>query len=289
MSQPRSYQDSEIEAANNEPLENSSSGEVQGPADQPDQLEQNGSVQEVCARIGLVTGHGLAAIIKEAFSRWVLYYVKYQWVALLVLFSYIIVAFFSHLDWGLALMSLVVPTITLDAGYITMLVAILGTSISPYMFFWQANMEVEEERASGFDCLVRLAAPSQAVPGQAVIGALEDSRFLYHTGGKSRRFILAHFHKKYVLQQRSSRAGSCRQCGTCCKLLITCPRLTKQSNCFAYGTCRPEVCKIFPIDQRDIEEVALCGGQCGFDFSSAPRDQSAPAATVRKKKRKAAP
>ena len=71
-----------------------------------------------------------------------------KWVAL-VLFSYLIVAFLSHVDWGVALKSLVVPTITMDAGYITMLVAILGTTISPYMFFWQANMEVEEEIASG--------------------------------------------------------------------------------------------------------------------------------------------
>jgi len=163
------------------------------------------AVQEVCARIGLVTGHGLAAIIKEYFPRWVLYmvafllvaantlnigadiaamagsihlilpgmptalaallivaltltllilmsykaYVKYlKWVAL-VLFSYIIVAFLSHVDWGVALKALVMPSITLDAGYITMLVAILGTTISPYMFFWQTNMEVEEKIASG--------------------------------------------------------------------------------------------------------------------------------------------
>jgi Mn2+/Fe2+ NRAMP family transporter len=76
-------------------------------------------------------------------------YVKYlKWVAL-VLFSYLIVAFLSHVDWGVALKSLVVPAITLDVGYITTLVAILGTTISPYMFFWQANMEVEEEIASG--------------------------------------------------------------------------------------------------------------------------------------------
>ena len=163
------------------------------------------AVQEVCARIGLVTGHGLAAIIKHYFPRWVLYgvafllvaantlnigadiaamagsihlvlpvvptalaallvvsltltllvtmsyktYSKYlKWVAL-VLFSYLIVAFLSHVDWGVALKSLVVPAIKLDAAYITTLVAILGTTISPYMFFWQANMEVEEKIASG--------------------------------------------------------------------------------------------------------------------------------------------
>ena len=163
------------------------------------------AVQEVCARIGLVTGHGLAAIIKHYFPRWLLYvvafllvaantlnigadieamagsihlvlpfmptalaallvvaltlillvfmsyntYAKYlKWVAL-VLFSYMAVALLSHVDWGQAFKSLVVPLIKLDSGYVTTLVAILGTTISPYMFFWQANMEVEEEIASG--------------------------------------------------------------------------------------------------------------------------------------------
>ncbi|HEY5141422.1 MAG TPA: divalent metal cation transporter, partial [Methylococcales bacterium] len=133
------------------------------------------AVQEVCARIGLVTGHGLAAIIKHYFPRWMLYvvvfllvaantlnigadieamagsihmvlpvvpialaallvvaltltllvflsyktYSKYlKWVAL-VLFSYMIVALLSNVDWGLALKSLVVPAFKLDSGYIT--------------------------------------------------------------------------------------------------------------------------------------------------------------------------
>jgi len=159
------------------------------------------AVQEVCARIGLVTGHGLAAIIKHYFPRWVLYgvafllvaantlnigadiaamagsihlilpvvpvtlaallvvgltlvllvfmtyktYVKYlKWMAL-VLFSYMFVAFLSHVDWALALKSLVIPATKFDAGYVMTLVAILGTTISPYMFFWQANLEVEEK------------------------------------------------------------------------------------------------------------------------------------------------
>ncbi len=111
-----------------------------------------------------------------------------------------------------------------------------------------------------------------------VIGTItrpfRNSRFLYHAVCKCRRFMLAHFRKGYIEQQLSVRRGSCRQCGTCCNLLITCPRLTKQSNCLAYGVCRPEVCKIFPIDQRDIEEVALCGGKCGFYF---PQPLSRPA------------
>jgi hypothetical protein len=104
---------------------------------------------------------------------------------------------------------------------------------------------------------------------QTVTETFQDSRFLYHARGKLRRFRLAHFQKAYVLEQQSARQGACRQCGTCCSLLFTCPRLTKASNCLAYGTCRPEVCKLFPIDQRDVKEVELCGGKCGFYFSSS--------------------
>ena len=118
------------------------------------------------------------------------------------------------------------------------------------------------------DQAARLAAFCQRSI-QTITGTFQDSRFLYHAGGKLRRFRLAHFQKGYVLEQRSGREGACRQCGACCNLLFTCPRLTKQSNCLAYGACRPEVCKIFPIDQRDIQEVELCGGKCGFHFSTA--------------------
>lgn len=185
------------------------------------------AVQEVCARIGLVTGHGLAAIIKHYFPRWVLYgvafllvaantlnigadiaamagsihlvlpvvptalaallvvaltltllvfmsyktYSKYlKWLAL-VLFSYMIVAFLSHVDWRLALKSLVVPAIKLDSAYIMTLVAILGTTISPYMFFWQANMEVEEKIASGSITSpdVQMKRPRKLVLGRRAI------------------------------------------------------------------------------------------------------------------------
>jgi hypothetical protein len=104
---------------------------------------------------------------------------------------------------------------------------------------------------------------------QTIIGIFQESRFLYHTIGKLRRFRLVHFQKAYVLEQQAARQGACRRCGTCCSLLFTCPRLTKGSKCLAYGTCRPEVCKFFPIDQRDIREVELCGGECGFSFSTS--------------------
>jgi hypothetical protein len=119
-----------------------------------------------------------------------------------------------------------------------------------------------------------------------VTGAFRESRFLYHARGKARRFWLVHFQKAYVLEQRAAREGACRQCGTCCNLLFTCPRLTKRSNCMAYGTCRPEVCKRFPIDHRDIQEIEICGGKCGFHFTpSAP--SAYPLGGVRKSSRTA--
>ncbi len=97
--------------------------------------------------------------------------------------------------------------------------------------------------------------------------AVLNSRFALHASGKSRRFLLIHFRNEYVQQQLSNRQGACRQCGICCNLLFTCPMLTKQGRCLAYGTCRPQVCKVFPIDQSDLNEVKLCGGQCGYLFN----------------------
>lgn len=96
--------------------------------------------------------------------------------------------------------------------------------------------------------------------------AVKDSRFLLHTTGKSRRLWLVHFRKEYVQRQLLLRHGDCRQCGACCNLLFTCPMLTKRGRCVVYGFCRPQACKVFPIDQRDIDEVNLCGGHCGYRF-----------------------
>ncbi|GBE14381.1 hypothetical protein BMS3Abin14_00422 [bacterium BMS3Abin14] len=98
--------------------------------------------------------------------------------------------------------------------------------------------------------------------------AFQDSRFVLHTIGKLRRVWVVHFRKEYVQRQLLVRIGDCRQCGTCCNLLFTCPMLTKQGRCFVYGSCRPQACKVFPIDQRDIDEVKLCAGQCGYRFDN---------------------
>ena len=99
-----------------------------------------------------------------------------------------------------------------------------------------------------------------------VMQAFQDACFVLHTAGKLRRFWLVHFRKEYVHGQLLAREGDCRQCGMCCNLLFTCPMLTKKRRCLVYGSCRPQACKVFPIDQGDIDEVNLCGGHCGYRF-----------------------
>jgi Mn2+/Fe2+ NRAMP family transporter len=64
----------------------------------------------------------------------------------LVLFAYVAAAFSVHIGWGKVLASTFIPRVTWDHDFILMLVAVLGTTISPYLFFWQASLEVEERR-----------------------------------------------------------------------------------------------------------------------------------------------
>jgi NRAMP (natural resistance-associated macrophage protein)-like metal ion transporter len=162
------------------------------------------SVQLMCARLGIVTGRGLAAAIRMHYPRWVLLgaclilvvasvinigadlggmavatqlitgirsliwipfyavfilalllWTSYKLIArifkwmTLVLFAYVLASFFAHVDWRRVLAATLVPHVEWSRGYLAVLVAILGTTISPYLFFWQAAEEVEEERAKG--------------------------------------------------------------------------------------------------------------------------------------------
>ena len=86
---------------------------------------------------------GLVTVLLEVFSRYSRYVSILKWLTL-SLFAYVGVAFVVNMPWGEVARSLVVPQITLSAGYMTVVVAILGTTISPYLFFWQAEEEVEE-------------------------------------------------------------------------------------------------------------------------------------------------
>ena len=161
-------------------------------------------VQFLCAKIALVTGRGLAGVLRVHYSRKVLYpavlclivantinagtdigaiaagvnlivpispallivpialtivafqiWGSYRWIAsifkwlTLSLFAYIGAAFFAKPDWGQVLKATFVPQVRFDHEYLLTLVAILGTTISPYLFFWEASQEIEEEISNG--------------------------------------------------------------------------------------------------------------------------------------------
>jgi NRAMP (natural resistance-associated macrophage protein)-like metal ion transporter len=72
----------------------------------------------------------------------------FKWLTL-SLFAYVIAALMAKPDWSEVLYSTVVPRISFDGRYVTTIVAILGTTISPYLFFWEASEEVEEEVSEG--------------------------------------------------------------------------------------------------------------------------------------------
>ncbi|HEV8039701.1 MAG TPA: divalent metal cation transporter [Bryobacteraceae bacterium] len=72
----------------------------------------------------------------------------FKWLAL-VLFAYVITAFLARPDWAAVLHGTFVPHVEWTRSYMSVLVGILGTTISPYLFFWQAAQEVEEDRKHG--------------------------------------------------------------------------------------------------------------------------------------------
>jgi Mn2+/Fe2+ NRAMP family transporter len=83
----------------------------------------------------------------------------FKWLTL-VLLAYVVTAFVARVDWRLALHATLVPQVEWSRAFFSVLVAILGTTLSPYLFFWQAAQEVEEERAMGRDLAHRQGATS---------------------------------------------------------------------------------------------------------------------------------
>jgi NRAMP (natural resistance-associated macrophage protein)-like metal ion transporter len=86
---------------------------------------------------------GIICILLETFISYARYAAVLKW-ATLSLFAYVAVGFAAHVPWSTALYSILVPQFVFDAPHAMALVAILGTTISPYLFFWQAGQEVEE-------------------------------------------------------------------------------------------------------------------------------------------------
>lgn len=163
------------------------------------------TIQEMCARIALVTGRGLASNIKQAYPKYVLYfctillffantlnigadlgamakaiqllvpwssfaflvvfmglivlileilipyrqYSKYLKWLVVALFAYIITGLIIDMNWTTLLKDTIIPNINFNKEHILMITAILGTTISPYLFFWETSQEIEEEIAEG--------------------------------------------------------------------------------------------------------------------------------------------
>ena len=111
-------------------------------------------------QLAYVAAFGLASVLLEVFMRYSRYVSVLKWLTL-SLFAYVAVAFVVKTPWTTVGYHLLTPNIAFEAKYLTMVVAILGTTISPYLFFWQAEEEVEEvKERPGAIPLIR--APDQA-------------------------------------------------------------------------------------------------------------------------------
>ena len=196
------------------------------------------AVQMMCARIGKVTGQGLAANFRQRFPRWLLLVVvvsllvantinisadlagmadaaamlsgvnsrwfvvifavliswatlrlKYQDIAkvlkwlVLALFAYPVTAFVVGANWSQVLHDTLIPSMPHSRNEWATLVAILGTTISPYLFFWQTSEEVEEEKSAGETTLkLRRGASAQELTMRNIdvgVGAFFSNIVMY--------------------------------------------------------------------------------------------------------------
>ena len=105
------------------------------------------------AALGLLTGgpvhvytvlFGVLCIVLEVFIPYSRYAPILKWTTL-SLFAYVAVVFTVHVPWGSALYGALVPQFAFDGAHAMAMIAVLGTTISPYLFFWQAGQEVEEQ------------------------------------------------------------------------------------------------------------------------------------------------
>ncbi|MGI4765151.1 MAG: NRAMP family divalent metal transporter, partial [Janthinobacterium lividum] len=93
-------------------------------------------------------GCGALCVVAEVFLSYGVYAGVLKWLTL-SLFAYVAVVFAVHVPWGQALSETLVPHLAFDHASAMALVAVLGTTISPYLFFWQAALEMEERRRKG--------------------------------------------------------------------------------------------------------------------------------------------
>ena len=90
-----------------------------------------------------VCGFGLLSVVLEVFIRYARYVSVLKWLCL-SLFSYVICAFVVKVPWGPVGWAVVWPALSIKPDYLVAIVAVMGTTISPYLFFWQSDEEVED-------------------------------------------------------------------------------------------------------------------------------------------------
>ena len=95
--------------------------------------------------VAYVIGFAVLTVLVEVFMRYSRYASVLRWLTL-SLFAYVATVFVVGVPWLTVAESLVVPQITVSGDYFTVVVAVFGTTISPYLFFWQAGAEVEDEK-----------------------------------------------------------------------------------------------------------------------------------------------
>jgi len=109
----------------------------------------------------LIVPIGLFIIVLQVWGSYRLIANIFKWLSM-VLCTYILAAFFARPNLGEVLHGTLVPSFTWNRDYLTLTVAILGTTISPYLFFWQSNQEVEEEIAAGRKTLAQRKGATKA-------------------------------------------------------------------------------------------------------------------------------
>jgi NRAMP (natural resistance-associated macrophage protein)-like metal ion transporter len=116
---------------------------------------------------------GLASLMLQIFVPYSSYVKYLKWLTL-SLFAYVATAFFVRISWHQVLYATFLPRLSLSKDELTSLVAVLGTTISPYLFFWQASQEVEEVKANRGEKALKIA-PRQA-PAQ--LGRIRKDTYL---------------------------------------------------------------------------------------------------------------
>ncbi len=96
----------------------------------------------------LVVGFTVISLGLQIFTPYARYAKYLKWLAM-VLLAYVLSALLAHLNWGEVAKHAFVPHITFDKTQLLLICAILGTTISPYLFFWQTSQEVEDQIALG--------------------------------------------------------------------------------------------------------------------------------------------